>query len=472
MRPVQEVTLAEIRGTINRLVVGGINTITSYYSFAGLSSAELVRLNEYVGRCCAALRGGHQVADIALVYPVESLWPYQDPSPHQATRNPAAQRIEQAYTSALNALFAAGRDVTIIDPQALAAAQVQGSELVHGPLRWHVLVLPGVETLPAAAWDAAAAFHRAGGVVISLALRPANSDREFPAPAVLAAARGWFGDEAGPVLHPTPGAGIGAFLPAGMEPLLPGVLDRILEPDVTIPAGAPLRTTHRHIEGHEVYFVINDSPAPFRGRISLAATGAGEAWDPETGTRTALAGPEVDLDLDGYAGTILRWAAGRDRLRLATGAGETAPEIGAELLPAEVLQAPGEHVAAEALAEAPLSDGHRGWRAVGQVRKSDVDTFLFLRLRFSQPVDASAQDVLVVDMEVPGGQTVGASAYVFAVEADGGEFLASLGFALNEPGPHRVWLPWPDFDSLGGFPGAFTHGAVGGMPNVVPNPSG
>ena len=68
-RPKRMVTEAEIRGTCNRQIVAGINCITSYYSFTDLSDEQLRRLNEWVGRCCTALRGGHQVADIAVLYP-------------------------------------------------------------------------------------------------------------------------------------------------------------------------------------------------------------------------------------------------------------------------------------------------------------------------------------------------------------------------------------------------------------------
>ena len=46
----------------------------------GLSDEQLQRLNAWVGRCCASLTGGHQVADIALLYPVESLWTRFTPS--------------------------------------------------------------------------------------------------------------------------------------------------------------------------------------------------------------------------------------------------------------------------------------------------------------------------------------------------------------------------------------------------------
>ncbi len=441
-RPVRTVSPAEIRGTVNRLMVGGINTITSYYSFTGISSAELLRLNEYIGRCCTALRGGRQVADIAVVYPVESLWPHYDPAAHRGTKNPIAGRIEQAYAGALDALFAAGRDVTILDSQALAEAEVGAGTLRHGALRWKVLVLPGVETLPEAAWKNVSEFRSGGGILVALGLLPANTERRFPDPRIRGKIADWFGPGNDPRVRISPDAGICVFLPSGMEALLPTVLDRLLEPDIRMPAGSPLRTTHRRIDGHEVYFVINDSPNPFRGSIALAAQGACEAWDPETGKQRVVRPDGIELDLPPYGGVILRAEQARARtlIRMTRDGIEAAPPIG--LPPPRPGQSPGAHVAAKPIAAVTGTDGQPGWRVVGEIRRSRVDTFLFLRLRYPAPVDASNSDFVVVDVDVPGGQDVTAPAFLFAVEADGGEFLAPLGFKLNEAGPHRVWVPW------------------------------
>ena len=88
LRPQRVVTEAEIRGTVNRLIVAGVNCITSYYSFQDLTDEQLRRLNEWVGRCCTALRGGHQVADLAVLYPVESLWTKFVPSRHWTHDSP------------------------------------------------------------------------------------------------------------------------------------------------------------------------------------------------------------------------------------------------------------------------------------------------------------------------------------------------------------------------------------------------
>ena len=142
-------------------MVGGVNCITSYYSFAGLSDEALRRLNAWVGRCCTMLTGGHQVADIALVYPIESVWPRFVPS-HEWTREAhAAAKVESVYRAAMDSLYGARRDFTIADARALTEARVVTGTMVHGALQWRVVVLPGVDTLPLAAWENLARFVRA-----------------------------------------------------------------------------------------------------------------------------------------------------------------------------------------------------------------------------------------------------------------------------------------------------------------------
>ncbi|MEK7675276.1 MAG: glycosyl hydrolase, partial [Verrucomicrobiota bacterium] len=161
-RPPQAVSEAEIRGTCNRLMVSGVNCITSYYSFAGLMDEQLRRLNDWVGRCCLMLSGGYQVADIAVLYPVESLWPKFRPARNWANDSPAASRVESAWHAATDALFAAQRDFTFVDARALTEAKVDSGTLRHGNLRWRVVILPGADTLPLPAWENLARFVRSG----------------------------------------------------------------------------------------------------------------------------------------------------------------------------------------------------------------------------------------------------------------------------------------------------------------------
>ncbi|MGE5293757.1 MAG: glycosyl hydrolase, partial [Solirubrobacterales bacterium] len=399
-RPRITVTEAEIRGTCNRQIVAGINCITSYYSFADLSDEQLRRINEWVGRCCTALRGGHQVADIAVLYPAESLWTRFIPSRHWAREASAASRIESLYRAAADSLFTSQRDFTFVDSRSLGEAAAESSSLVHGQLRWRVVVLPGADTMPLAAWENLAKFVRQGGAVIALGALPANSESEFPSARVQSLATEIFGDGGAgqipsrePQSHSNDAGGVGVFLPYGLESLLPLVLDGMLEPDVKVAqAKSPLRVTHRQLDGREVYFVINDSGKPWSGRVEFAAGGAGERWSLTTGTRAeTLTGNAAELSLEPYDAAVFRFDVAKPSRRRPF-AGGAFPNLTLRAVPVmEPTMGHGEFVQAELtseVADSPI------WRAAAVLTKGNVDTHLFTLFHYAQPLDLSDADCL------------------------------------------------------------------------------
>jgi hypothetical protein len=308
--PPVTVSPAEIRGTVNRLFVNGINEINSYYSFAGLSTRDLNEINTYVGRCCTMLRGGSQAADVALVYPIESLWPRFRPSDWWVVPSPEMSRIENAYRIAAGTLFAARREFTIVDSRALADSKVDGRALAHGDLRWRVVVLPGVDTLPIAAWRNIERFWRAGGTVIALGALPANSATEFPSPEVQRLAELIFDcSGGGPTVRKTPGAGTGIYIPFGSESRLAAAIDSVLAPDLVVAdPRAHLRMAHRSIQGREIYFVINDSPEAWAGDVAFPSGRDGEIWNSQTGDHTAIGNLHaVRLALEPYGALFIRF---------------------------------------------------------------------------------------------------------------------------------------------------------------------
>lgn len=309
-RPIRVVTEDEIRGTCNRLIVNGITTLTSYYSFKDLSNEQLQRLNLYFGRCCGMLYGGRQVTDVAFVYPIESVWPKFAPSRHSCNDvPPEGHQVGALYRQAADRLFAAGRDFTFIDSRTLAEAQAVKGDLRYRDLRWRVVVLPGVDTLPLAAWENLARFWRSGGVVVALGSLPTNSEREFPSPAVQKLATELFGDGADARSQVNAAGGVAVYLPTKAVPQLAPVLAAILDPEVRVKAeGSPIRITHRQIQGQEIFFLVNDSAEPWEGDVTLAADGPGQQYDPATGAITALASPEgLRLKLAPYSGMLYRF---------------------------------------------------------------------------------------------------------------------------------------------------------------------
>jgi hypothetical protein len=447
-RPRRVVTEAEIRGTCNRQIVAGVNTITSYYSFSDLADEPLRRLNAWVGRCCTALRGGHQVADIGVLYPTESLWTRFVPSRHWTREAAAATRIESLYRNAVESLFAARRDFTFVDSRALAEARVEPATLVHGPLRWRVLVLPGADTLPLAAWTNLARFVRQGGVVIALGALPANSESEFPSATVQQLAAELFGATASSWHEPHSRAnaqgGAGIFLPAGLESLLPLVLDGLLDPDVKVAGtNSPLRITHRRLDDREVYFVINDSAAPWSGQVDFAAAGKGERWNPATGQREeALAASTSSFSLEPYGAAIFRFANAKPSLRRAISGGAL-PHLTLRRLGEVTPTAPrGEFVRAELSPDAARSTREApAWQASAVLTKGQVDTFLFAQFHYEQPLDLSRADCLAFETWVPEDQSTPNQLLVILHERNGGDFLAETGRSLAAPGRERSLLP-------------------------------
>ncbi|MFA6242833.1 MAG: glycosyl hydrolase [Candidatus Hydrogenedentales bacterium] len=310
-RPAKVVTEAEIRGTCNKQMANGITTITSYYSFQDLDDAALTRLNEWVGRCSNAIRGGHQVADIAVVYPTESMWLRFTPSREWVKQaSPEADRLDRVFREAGNYLYKAGRDFTFVDSQAIMESTSGEGALRHGELAWRVVVLPDTDTLPLKAWENLAAFYRAGGAVIALTSKPANSETEFPSPRVAELANEIFGDAAEPQTHRNDAGGCGVFLPEGKEDQLAKVIDSLLDRDVKCGAGeSPIHSAHRRIDGREVYFLINDSREAWEGSVTFAATGAGEQWDPATGKIAPCpSATDVPVKLEPFGGIFYIFA--------------------------------------------------------------------------------------------------------------------------------------------------------------------
>ncbi|MBL9136076.1 MAG: hypothetical protein JNK85_09420 [Verrucomicrobiales bacterium] len=455
-RPRRVVTEAEIRGTAHRLAVAGVNVITSYYSFTELSDDALRRLNAWIGRACTALRGGHQVADVAVVYPAESLWTRFVPSRHWTREATAAARVENLYRTAADGLFASRRDFTFIDSKALVDARVESGALVHGPSRWRVVVLPGVDTLPLAAWEKLAALVRGGGVLIALGELPRHSEAEFPSARVQALAAELFGvadaGSAAPRSKTHGSLGVAIFLPAGGAGLLPRVIDGVLEPDVEVEgAKSPLRLTHRRIEGHDVYFVINDDSAPWTGEVRFSVVGEGERWDLASGRRAeAISDGKLRLNLGGYGAALFRFASARAPRRL-PGSGSVL--AGQRLSPMAAV-APtvirGEFVRAELKADPERATTNQSaWRATATLTRGQVDTFQFAQFHFEPVQDWTGVDHLDLETWVPEGQGTPNQLLVILHEEGGGDFLLETGRSLAGPLYERLFLPLARFQLAG-----------------------
>jgi len=299
-RPREPVSAAEIRGTCNLLYVCGINTTTSYYSWAGLSVEEQRAINEYVGRLGAMLTGGTHVCDVAVLYPTESLSSHFVPAPHGATSSPQVEAIRNTYTEVSSALFRSQLDYDYLDSSALRSAKVSGNFLEAADERYRILVLPNVDTLPLDVWKNVAEFWRGGGGVIAVGSLPLNTPSEFPSEEMMGLTREVFGStpeqkHSDLLVNRNDRGGTAVFIPSGQEASVNTIIRRAFEPDCTVSAPvSPLRYSHRRLAATEIYFVINDSPNEVEDEISLRCVGNIEVWDPNTGNVAAPQGATTE----------------------------------------------------------------------------------------------------------------------------------------------------------------------------------
>ena len=446
-RPVQIVTEDEIRGTCNRLIWGGINTLTSYYSFAKLSDEQLRRLNTHIGRCQTMLRGGHRVTDVAVVYPVESLWPKYVPGFQGAATVSSARLIQSVFRNVNETLYNANRDFTFVDAEALQDAKVEAGVLTHGALRWRVLVLPAVDTLPMAAWEQVVRFYQNGGIVLAIGAKPENSETEFSSPRVEAMASELFGTADAPTVRSNGKGGIGILLPSVMTSLVPRLLDSLMERDAACESlESPIRITRRSIDGHQVYFAINDSADPFSGVIQFCGSGVNEQYDPATGKITPLAdGKHVAVKLSPYGAMLFRGTAANVPQRL-----QSAVTVALKTTCRPLGETPDPTVGQGKYVRSTLSgDGKNGWRAAAELTKGDTDTHLFLNFRYQQPLNLSDSEGVIFEFQVPPGQRTTAELLVFVNLANGDRFLAGTGRYLGETGSNRATAMFDHFRPFG-----------------------
>lgn len=445
-RPVRTVSEEEIRGTCNRLIHGGINTITSYYTFRDLTDEQLQNLNTWVGRCCTMMRAGYQLADIAVLYPAESLWTHFRPARLGATDSPIAHRIEAIFNQVSDSLYNANRDFLYIDTPTLLSCSLKGDSLVYDNLSWRVIILPGVDTLPLKAWEKLREFWIKGGVVIAVGAMPQNSEEDFPSPQVEKIGKELFGREIKMNLRINKNGGVAVFLPQGFASLLPALLDRLIEPDVGVrETPSPLRITHRKIEGHDVYFIINDSDKPCKQSLSFKGE-KGEIWDPKDGSVKPLPeGKWIEMEFEPYGAIFVRFPRVKAPRRLKPQRMEDLFRTSTPTFSAPTMVR-GEFVEGEI--KEVEQRGKKAWQARGKLIKGNVDCFLFLSFHSPHPLDLGKVRHLLFNITIPKGQKSLASIFVILRDVNGIEYIADTGALLSDEGEFGLFVPLRAFNPI------------------------
>ena len=89
------------------------------------------------------------------------------------------------------------------------------------------------------------------------------------------------------------------------------------------------------------------------------------------------------------------------------------------------------------------------WRATATLTKGQVDTFLFVRFPYAQPLDLRAADLLVLDTSVPEAQRTSTQLLVILHQQNGADYYAATGRLLGAAGRSQLWIPLNRFQLAG-----------------------
>ena len=253
------------------------------------------------GRSCMLLQGGRRVADIAVLWPIQSVqaesWMFRDqtsglPIANWVPDNVVNYTLSDILTDSLQ------RDFTYIHPENLSSGKVtvNGRTLTlnnrENIQEYQVLIIPGGDYISADALKEIYRFYNNGGKVIALASLPSRSSEFGRDREITETMESIFG----PVLPArdttVTGQNGGKFIFSSS--CNAGEISKMLEltgdmPDAIFPDAAPdnagyINYLHKVRNGRNFYYITNTTDKEYDREISLRGEFRKvEIWDPHTG---------------------------------------------------------------------------------------------------------------------------------------------------------------------------------------------
>ncbi len=265
--------IEELLAHINWQWVLGINSLTTL-SINDQYPAESFRLlNDYTGRLSYMLTQGRFTADVAVLYPIASVWADFKPTNrhvHHLDDNPKAKDVDEAWRAISREVLACQRDFDYLDEDAVRRAKASGGKLTIGKNGYSVLVLPHVTTLSYDSLRKIKAFVEAGGTVISYQTLPYTRADAGPADEYHALVDDLW--EHKRVIHTETMRSFREALRSSGAPDL-----------VVTPSTPDVYYQHRVLPDGDIFFLVNNSTEPATGDFAFRASGKAEVWNPLTG---------------------------------------------------------------------------------------------------------------------------------------------------------------------------------------------
>jgi hypothetical protein len=292
------------------------------------------QLDRFVGRMSYLLRHGRHVADIAVLYPIAALEAaYYFATPPGSNRPASPPQFYWALEGGLippeidymdlgEMLYRGLRlDYTYVHPEVLASRCIveKGTLILDNKENreaFRVLIVPGGDTMSAAAARKILEFYRGGGTVIATQKLPSKSaefgrDKEVwemvgevfgfpPGDPISADIRPVVDDFKNYFANRNQAGGRSYFLPQPDIKLVSTVLkEAVPVPDVDIqqPPIWPVKMgtaydgaltyIHKVKDGRDIYFFANSQDTPVEAKVVLRGNRNLAIWNPHTGERQA-----------------------------------------------------------------------------------------------------------------------------------------------------------------------------------------
>ncbi|HWB86094.1 MAG TPA: glycosyl hydrolase [Bryobacteraceae bacterium] len=291
-------------------------------------------MERYISRLSYMLQHGRHVADIAVLYPIAALQAaYYFATPNGSDRGGGDQPTfvyaleggivppEMDYMDLGEMLYRGlRRDYTYLHPEVLAErCTPEKQELVlnnkENREAFRVLIIPGGDTISAAAANKILAFYRGGGTVIATRKLPSLSaefgrnqevrqamDEIFGVPKdepMTAEIRARIDDYKTYFFKKNDAGGRGIFIPQPDPNLMEAVLkevDAVPDVDIQQPIMWPVKMgtaydgaltyIHKVKDGRDIYFFANSTEKPVDTKVVLRGKKNLTIWDPLTGEKS------------------------------------------------------------------------------------------------------------------------------------------------------------------------------------------
>ncbi len=264
---------------------------------------------DFVRRASFINSHGHQVADVLLLNPMDTVWAlsgadvFDAGAPGSLWRHPEdrwlgkrVNHIDKVYSQAMEDLAAARIEYLIGDRHYVRQMQVEGPRLTRGDYAFAAVILPPMDVLPLDVAEKIVGFAKNGGAVYALGELPSGSTDHGMEDARMKALMA--------TLQTLPTF---ADCPDGIGPLIENGAPGLNRHVRFVTGGFAMLQHHRRIAGRDFFWLVNNTGQVQTSQVRIPGrTGQAGIWDCETGQVYPIASTvrngdaELQLAFDPY----------------------------------------------------------------------------------------------------------------------------------------------------------------------------